>query len=68
MARINHLAWKIYEDEKKNVILQGEKPCSECIDGNCRVIVPENETYSALCIRMVSVEDALKSAKDILNL
>jgi ADP-heptose:LPS heptosyltransferase len=60
MSRMKHLAWKIYEDEIKNVVFQGKNYCPMCSKEDCREIIPEGESYGAYCIRMIAVEEVLE--------
>ena len=68
MSRMKHHAWKIYEDEIKNVVLQGDTHCSLCSKEDCREIIPDGELFGAYCIRMITTEDALRKIRQIISI
>lgn len=63
MPRFQERQWKIYDDERKSIVLQGEQTCPACPNGSCRDIIPAGELYGSFCMRMISVEHALATAK-----
>jgi ADP-heptose:LPS heptosyltransferase len=63
MPRFQDRQWKIYDDERKSIVLQGEQTCPACPNGSCRDIIPAGELYGSFCLRMISVEHALATAK-----
>ena len=68
MSRMKHLAWKIYKEETKNVVLQGDSHCPLCTKEDCREIIPEGELYGAYCIRMVTVEEVLEKIGQMISI
>jgi ADP-heptose:LPS heptosyltransferase len=66
MPRFQDREWKIYE-EGKSVVLQGEQACPVCPEGTCLNIVPAGEVYGSFCMRMITLERALTTAKRILS-
>ena len=68
MSRMKHHAWKIYEDEIKNVVLQGNTHCNLCTEEDCREIIPDGEVFGAYCIRMVTTEEALENVRQIISI
>lgn len=67
MSRMKQFAWKIYDDEIRNVVLQGDVHCSLCTKEDCREIIPEGETFGAYCIRMITTEEALGKIRQIIS-
>jgi ADP-heptose:LPS heptosyltransferase len=67
MPRFQDRAWKIYEDDGKSVVLQGEQSCPACAEETCRNIVPAGEVYGSYCMRMISMERALAAATQIIS-
>ncbi|MGH7492527.1 MAG: glycosyltransferase family 9 protein [bacterium] len=67
MPRFHDRAWKIYEDENKSVVLQGEQACPVCPEGTCLDTIPAGEVYGSFCMRMITLERVLTTAKHILS-
>jgi heptosyltransferase-2 len=67
MSRMKHLAWKIYDDDQQNIVLQGSHNCEYCSENDCREIIPDGVTFGAECIRTISVDEVFHQASKILK-
>lgn len=68
MPKHNDKAWKIYRDEIRTSTFAATSICPVCPPDRCRDIVPEGETYGSYCLRMISTDDVIVRAFEILAL
>ena len=63
MPRFQDRSWKLYEDECRNVVLQGAQRCPACPEGICRDAIPQGESLGSFCLRMIPVQQAFAAAQ-----
>jgi ADP-heptose:LPS heptosyltransferase len=67
MPRFQDREWKIYDDSRRSIVLQGSAPCSLCSEGVCQDRIPRGERFGSECIRMIEVDAALSAVKTMLG-
>ncbi len=67
MPRFQHRQWKIYNDERRSIVLQGGESCPACPEGTCRDLIPEGECFGSFCMRMISVDHVLVAARRMMG-
>ena len=67
MPRFQDREWKIYDDSRRSIVLQGNTPCSLCSEGVCQDRIPSGERFGSECIRMIEVEAALSAVMTMLG-
>ena len=59
--------WKVYLESETLITLQGKESCPVCPEGVCLDKIKPGKQFGAECVRMVSVEDAVQQAQQILR-
>jgi len=59
--------WGVYQESEKICALKGEGSCALCPKGVCRDKVSPPNRYGAVCLRLISVETAVKKAIEMLK-
>ncbi|MGA9115756.1 MAG: glycosyltransferase family 9 protein [Bacteroidota bacterium] len=68
LFRLHHRrAWGIYPEGERIRILEGKKVCPLCSGGGCGDRIPRGERYGSACLRMITPEDVLGSAREMLR-
>jgi ADP-heptose:LPS heptosyltransferase len=68
MPKHNDKAWKIYADDPRTSTFTTASACPACPPDRCRDVVPEGETFGSCCLRMISMDDVITRALEILAL
>jgi ADP-heptose:LPS heptosyltransferase len=66
MPRFQDREWRIYDDPRRSIVLQGTSACPLCREGICQDRLPEGERYGSACIRMVDLDTALGAVRSML--
>ena len=66
--RFHHdMEWDVYRTEKMCVTLKGKGLCPVCPPDKCLDKVPEHEKFGSQCLRMISLESAIRQVEIMLN-
>jgi ADP-heptose:LPS heptosyltransferase len=59
--------WDVYPTSESIATLKGIGPCSVCPPDRCLDTVPSGERYGAVCLRSISVDQAVAEAEQLLR-
>lgn len=59
--------WKVYREAITCATMQGKGTCPVCPPDRCLDRIPPHEKFGGYCIRMISVEEVVTKAKEILR-
>ena len=68
MPKHNDKAWNIYGNDIRTSTFAGTSTCPVCPADRCRDVVPEGERYGSHCLRMISMDDVIVRALEVLAL